>query len=516
MGKPAGFSEIVATGFRKYMKPSNFVHLHLHTSYSLLDSSLRHDALFKRAVEYKMPAVAMTDHGNMFGAVEFYNGAKKHGLKPIIGCEVYVAPESRHEKTSKHELRDASYHLILLAQDETGYRNLLKLVTAGYLEGFYYKPRIDKELLAEHAEGLIALSSCGRGEIAHNVNKENIPRAVKIADQYRDIMGQGNFFLELQYHKMEYQEKINQEIIKIAEKLSLPLVATNNCHYLERQDFHAHEILLCLQTGKTISDQYRMRYPSDEYYFKSPEEMMRIFREVPEAIENTVKIAERCDLNIDFDRLNLPEYPVPEGYTLESYLVDHAKEGLEERFQEMARHGVDHDKDLYRERLQVELDIIERMGYLGYFLIVWDFIDYARKSHHKMIKTMRSGEHVGGAFGLTIESDKLFLKLISALATWRAKYLNLVYGDQAIFVRATVFRELGGFSPLPICEDLDFFRRLSRRGKVVLLEEKALTSGRRWRKEGILFTTLRNIAIATLFLLGFPPRILTKWYLVIR
>ncbi len=173
------------------MKPSNFVHLHLHTFYSLLDSSLRHDALFKRAVEYKMPAVAMTDHGNLFGAVDFYSRAKKHGLKPIIGCEVYVAPESRFEKKDKHKLRDASYHLILLAQNETGYKNLLKLVTAGYLEGFYYKPRIDKELLAEHAEGLIALSSCGRGELADNVNKENIPRAIKVADQYRDIMGQG-------------------------------------------------------------------------------------------------------------------------------------------------------------------------------------------------------------------------------------------------------------------------------------------------------------------------------------
>ena len=361
------------------MKPSNFVHLHLHTFYSLLDSSLRHDALFKRAVEYKMPAVAMTDHGNLFGAVDFYSSAKKYGLKPIIGCEVYVAPESRFEKKDKHQLRDASYHLILLAQNETGYKNLLKLVTAGYLEGFYYKPRIDKELLAEHAEGLIALSSCGRGELADNVNKENIPRAMETADQYRDIMGQGNFFLELQYHNMDYQEKVNKEIIKIAEKLSLPLVATNNCHYLERKDFRAHEILLCLQTGKTISDQYRMRYPSDEYYFKSPEEMMQIFREVPEAIENTVKIAERCDLNMDFDQLNFPEYPLPKNFTLDSYLEEQAKEGLKARFQEMTCYGVEYDADLYQERLRRELGIIQHMGYPGYFLIVWDFIGYARK-----------------------------------------------------------------------------------------------------------------------------------------
>ncbi|MGY8766237.1 MAG: DNA polymerase III subunit alpha, partial [Nitrospinaceae bacterium] len=363
------------------MKPSNFVHLHLHTSYSLLDSSLRHDALFKRAAEFKMPAIAMTDHGNMFGAIDFYNGAKKYGLKPIIGCEVYVAPESRHDKKEKHDLRDASYHLILLAQNLKGYQNLLKLVTLGYMEGFYYKPRIDKELLAEHAEGLIALSSCGRGEVAHNLNKENVPRATKIASQYGEIMGEGNFFLELQNHKMEYQEKINKELVKLGNKLSLPLVATNNCHYLDREDFHAHEILLCLQTGKTMSDQYRMRYPSDEYYFKSSEEMIQLFNEVPEAIENTIKIAERCDLDLDFNKLNFPDYPIPENYTLEKYLTEQTNKGLEERFQEMTRQGINYEQSVYKDRLKDELGIIERMGYPGYFLIVWDFIDYARRNN---------------------------------------------------------------------------------------------------------------------------------------
>ncbi len=363
------------------MSPSNFVHLHLHTFYSLLDSSLRHDSLFKRAVEYKMPAIAMTDHGNLFGAVDFYNGAKKHGLKPIIGCEVYVAPESRKEKKTNYGLRDASYHLILLVQNDTGYNNLLRLVTSGYLEGFYYKPRIDKELLAEHAEGLIALSSCGRGEVAHNVNKENIPAAEKVADQYRDIMGEDNFFLELQNHKMEYQEKINKELVKIAKKLSLPLVATNNCHYLERKDFHAHEILLCLQTGKTMSDQYRMRYPSDEYYFKSPEEMIELFKDVPEAIENTLKIAERCELNIEFDKLNLPEYPIPESYTLETYLEEKTREGLNERLELMTKRGIEFDAEAYEARLNEELGIIRKMGYPGYFLIVWDFIHHARSQN---------------------------------------------------------------------------------------------------------------------------------------
>jgi len=363
------------------MPPSNFVHLHLHTSYSLLDSSIRHEALFKRAVEYKMPAVAMTDHGNMFGAVEFYSRAKRHGLNPIIGCEVYVAPESRHEKKSKHHLRDASYHLILLAQNDMGYKNLLRLVTSGYLEGFYYKPRIDKELLAEHAEGLIALSSCGRGEVADCITKEDIPRAMEVAGQYREIMGEGNFFLEMQYHKMEYQEKVNKELIQIGKKLSLPLVATNNCHYLEKKDFRAHEILLCLQTGKTIHDPYRMQYPSDEYYFKSPEEMIELFKEVPEAIENTLKIAERCDLEMEFDKLNFPDYPVPESYTLESYLEEKARSGLQERFDIMAKRGVAFDKQAYENRLKVELGIIRDMGYPGYFLIVWDFIDHARSQN---------------------------------------------------------------------------------------------------------------------------------------
>jgi len=361
------------------MSSSSFVHLHLHTFYSLLDSSLRHDALFKRAVEYKMPAIAMTDHGNLFGAVEFYNGARSHGLKPIIGCEVYVAPESRHDKTSKHDLRDASYHLILLAENEKGYKNLLQLVTRGYLEGFYYKPRIDKDLLANHAEGLIALSSCGRGEIASNLYRENIPRAMKIADQYKEIMGAGNFFLELQYHQLEHQEKINAELIQIGEKLDIPVVATNNCHYLDRKDYRAHQILLCLQTGKTISDPYRMRYDTDEYYFKSPEEMMAIFRHVPEAIENTLKIAERCDLRLDFDKINLPEYPVPESYTLSTYLEERAREGLKERLEALECYGRKLNPEVYWARLEEELKIIERMGYPGYFLIVWDFIHHARE-----------------------------------------------------------------------------------------------------------------------------------------
>ena len=358
---------------------SNFVHLHLHTSYSLLDSSIRHEPLIKRAAEFGMPAVAMTDHGNMFGAVEFYNTAKKHGIKPILGCEVYVAPESRHEKKSKDSLRDASYHLILLSKNETGYKNLLRLITLGYLEGFYYKPRIDKELLAEHSEGLIALSSCIRGEVAHNVNRENVPRATKVAAKYAEIMGPENFYLELQNHGLENQDRINKEITGIGKKLDIPIVATNNCHYLNKEDFRAHEILLCLQTGKTISDPYRMQYPAPEFYFKSPEEMTELFREIPEAITNTLKIAERCELELEFDKLNLPDYPVPESYTLETYLEEISRKGLKDRFVELEKLGIDFDRSIYEKRLEEELGIIQRMGYPGYFLIVWDFIKYAKE-----------------------------------------------------------------------------------------------------------------------------------------
>jgi DNA polymerase-3 subunit alpha len=362
------------------MRHSNFVHLHLHTFYSLLDSSIRPEALFKKAEQYKMPAIAMTDHGNMFGAVEFYNGARSHGLKPIIGCEVYVAPESRFEKTDKQGLRDASYHLILLAKSETGYKNLVRLITAGYLEGFYYKPRIDKELLARHAEGLIALSSCARGEVAHNINRENLPRAAKVAAQYKDIMGAGNFFLELQYHNQDWQEKINRETIDLGQKLDLPVVATNNCHYLEKEDARAHEILLCLQTGKTISDQYRMQYPGDEYYFKSPEEMTKIFGHVSGAIENTIKIAEHCNFEMQFGQYHLPDYPVPESYTLASYLEEQAKAGLKERLAVLDTRGEKPDIALYQARLESELATINRMRFPGYFLVVWDFIRYAKEN----------------------------------------------------------------------------------------------------------------------------------------
>ena len=361
------------------MHHSNFVHLHVHTLYSLLDSSIRHEQLFQKAEQYKMSAIAMTDHGNLFGALDFYQKARNHGLKPIIGCEIYIAPEDRREKSEKHGLRDASYHLILLAKNDRGYKNLIKLITLGYTEGFYYKPRIDKGLLSEHAEGLIALSSCNRGEVGDNLYRENLPRAKKVADQYREIMGDDNFYLELQYHKHDWQEKANKELVALGKELSIPVVATNNCHYLEREDARAHEILLCLQTGKTISDQYRMQYPNQEYYFKSPEEMTELFFEIPEAISNTMAIAERCNFDFDLEQTNLPDYPVPEGQTLTSYLGELSESGLQDRFESFSRIGKAIDVKTYEDRLKEELRIIQSMGYPGYFLIVWDFIHYAQK-----------------------------------------------------------------------------------------------------------------------------------------
>jgi DNA polymerase-3 subunit alpha len=328
-----------------------------------------------------MPAIAMTDHGNLFGAVDFYTGAKKYGLKPIIGCEVYVAPEGLDIKKENYNLRDASHHLVLLVKDDAGYKNLLKMITVSYLEGFYYKPRIDKKFLADHVDGLIALSSCGHGEVALNIAKGNYPRALKAAQQYKDLMGEDNFYLELQDHKLEFQEKTNEELVRLGKELSIPIVATNNCHYMEKTDSRAHEILICLQTGKTIDDPRRMQYLSDEYYFKSAEEMTELFKQYPEAIENTIKIAERCNLDLELGKLNLPEYPVPEGFTLASYLEDRSKEGLKARFADMEKNGVEFDKEVYESRLNEELQIIKKMGYPGYFLIVWDFIDYARKQN---------------------------------------------------------------------------------------------------------------------------------------
>ncbi len=353
---------------------AQFVHLHTHTQFSLLDGAIRLKDLFERARKYRMPALAITDHGNMIGAIHFYKEAIRQGIKPIIGCEVYIAPGSRTEKPTGHE--ETAFHLILLAQNRRGYENLMWLVSEGYLTGFYRKPRIDKEILREHAEGLIGLSACLHGEIPFRLLKGDRDAVLRAVGEYQEIFGPGNFFLEIQDNGLERQNRVNQELIALSRELSLPLVATNDCHYLSSSDAHAHEALLCVQTGKTLGAEDRFRFSTDQLYFKAPEEMIRAFSHVPEAIRNTIEIAERCNLTLDFSRTYLPTYEVPEGNTLESYLTRKAGEGLEKRF--ACLKISEERRKVYRERLREELDIIIRMGFAGYFLIVWDFIRWAK------------------------------------------------------------------------------------------------------------------------------------------
>ncbi|MBD3307109.1 DNA polymerase III subunit alpha [candidate division KSB3 bacterium] len=365
------------------MATPEFVHLHLHTEFSLLDGANRTDKLINKIHDLGMSAVAITDHGNMFGAVQFYQKAQKAGIKPIIGCEVYIAPESRFDKTSTHGISSASHHLVLLAKDDTGYKNLIKLVSAGYLEGFYYKPRIDMDLLAQHADGLIGLTACLKGAVPYWHLHENDPKAREIAGQYQDIFGKDNFYLELQYHHIDAQEHTNTFLLQLSREFDIPIVATNDCHYLNRTDATPHDILLCIGTGKHVDETNRMKYASDEFYVKSPEEMAAVFADYPEALRNTLDIAERCNFDFEFGKNILPEYHVPTGYSFESYMEKLAQDGLQERLDQYFQHHPDADREQvtaqYHARLQSELEIIEKMGYAGYFLIVWDFIHYAKQ-----------------------------------------------------------------------------------------------------------------------------------------
>lgn len=364
------------------MHHADFVHLHLHTEYSLLDGAIGIDRLIKKAVDLKMPAVAVTDHGNLFSVLDFYQKATKAGIKPIIGCELYVAPGSRFDKTAPAgQNEEASYHLILLARNKPGYKNLLKLVTAAYLEGFYYKPRIDKELLQHHSEGLIGLSACLGGEIPALLLQNRYEDAKKTTLQYQNILGKENFFLELQDNGIPEQEVVNRELLKLSKDADAPLVATNDCHYLDREDHKAHDALLCIQTGKTVKDENRMRFSSETFYMKTPEEMKKAFAHVPEAIANTIKIAERCNLEIELGKYHLPHFPVPEGYTKESFMAKLARKGLEERFQEIetVRGPNSIDRAAYKARLEFEIQMIDKMGFAGYLLIVSDFIRYAKE-----------------------------------------------------------------------------------------------------------------------------------------
>ncbi len=356
---------------------ADFAHLHLHTQYSLLDGGILLPNLFDRAPKLGLQAIAITDHGNMFGVVPFYKMAQRAGIHPIIGCEAYMAPGSRKDKTSHKGLSDAAFHLILLVKDEKGYKNLVRLVSSAYLEGFYYKPRIDKDILREHSEGLIALSACLKGEIPHLLQRGDYEGAKKAAQEYVQIMGGANFYLEIQENGIPEQEEVNQGLLSLAQELGIPLVATNDCHYLDPSDARAHDILLCIQTGKHVQDQDRMRMSTDQLYLRSPQEMYQLFREREEAVKNTWEIANRCQFQFSFGQLHLPGYQVPQGYDLNSYLAHVAQEGLKRR---MEKGEVDNERDFqeYQERLEWELTVIKEMGFSGYFLIVWDFVRFAK------------------------------------------------------------------------------------------------------------------------------------------
>jgi len=350
----------------------SFVHLHVHSEYSLLDGAIRIKDLIARAKEFGMSAVALTDHGVMYGVMEFYKEAIKNGIKPIIGCEVYVAARSRFDKDSTFGDAERG-HLILLCKNNEGYKNLTKLVSLGFTEGFYYKPRVDKEILRKYSDGIIALSACLAGEIPRALVENNYEKARELAIEYRDIFGNENFFLEMQSNGIDEQVLVNQGIVRLSRELNIPLVATNDSHYLTKDDYYSHEVLLCIQTAKKMSDKDRMTFSTNEFYFKSPDEMKDRFKNFPEAIENTLKIADMCNVEFEFGKLKLPEFKVDTDMTHEEYFIERCKKGLEERY----KGDITQDKI---DRLNYEIDVIKKMGYVDYFLIVEDFIRYAKNN----------------------------------------------------------------------------------------------------------------------------------------
>jgi DNA polymerase-3 subunit alpha len=363
----------------------SFVHLHLHSEYSLLDGASRPEELAKRVAKLGMPACAITDHGNMFGAVEFYNAMKKEKVKPVIGCEMYVAYGSRHDKAGVEDGQadaGANNHLIVLAANDQGYKNLVKLVSAGYTEGFYYKPRIDKELLREHREGLIVLSSCLKGEVSQSLANGSYGKARDAALAYKDILGADNFFLEIQDHGIPDQQKIVPLMAQLGEETGLQLVATNDSHYLNKEDAFAHEVLLCIGTGKTLGDEKRMKFYSDDFYVKGADEMERLFAGYPQAVANTVRIAERVNMSLDVKGYHLPKFPLPPGANMNDHFAEVVRRGLDRRLAAMANAFAakkkKHEPQEYKDRLEREIEIIKSMGFPGYFLVVWDFIKYAK------------------------------------------------------------------------------------------------------------------------------------------
>ena len=380
---------------------SKFVHLHIHSEFSLLDGANRIKDIPVIAKELGMDSIAITDHGAMFGVIDFYKACKANGVKPIIGCEVYVAPRTRHDKDPK---LDSKYnHLILLAKDMQGYRNLSKLVSLSYTEGFYYKPRIDKEILEKYHEGLICCSACLAGEVSQAILQDNMEEAKKVALWFKNLFGE-DYYLEIQNNGVKAQVLVNQKLIELSKELNIPLVATNDAHYSRREDAYNHEVLLCIQTGKKMSDEDRMRFETDELYIKSPEEMSDYFSNVPEAIENTVKIAEKCNVEFEFGHTILPNYDVPEGYeTHYDYIEDLTKKGLIKRYGNIENASYENLPEEIKSRAEYELGVIKKMGYVDYFLIVWDYINYA-KTHDIPVGPGRgsgAGSIVAYAIGIT-------------------------------------------------------------------------------------------------------------------
>ena len=369
----------------------NFAHLHVHTEYSLLDGSGKISKMVQRVKELGMKTIAITDHGTMYGCVDFYKAAKEEGIKPIIGCEIYVASKSMHIKDANSE--NETNHLVLLVKNEVGYENLMKIVSTASIDGFYYKPRVDHEFLKVHSEGLIASSACLGGEVQSYLLQNNEKKAKEAALRFKEIFN-GDFYLELQYHGMDEQLRVNEQLIKLSKECDIPLICTNDVHYINKEDAKSHEILLCIQTGKTMEDEKRMKYPSNEFYLKSPDEMAKIFGYVPEALENTVKIAEQCNFDYEFHKSKLPKFPLPEGVDPYDYLKETCYNGLFERyeafksliekpfdFEEVIKITKENDEaKKIVDRLEYELGIINQMGYVDYFLIVWDFIKFANEN----------------------------------------------------------------------------------------------------------------------------------------
>lgn len=386
---------------------NNFVHLHLHSEYSLLDGSTRISLLPKRVKELNMSAVALTDHGNMYGAIAFYKACKDEGIKPILGCEVYISKKDLSIKDKSNE----RYHLILLAENNEGFKNIMKIVSIGFVDGYYYKPRIDKEVLKKYSKGIIATSACLGGKVQKLILNRDIEAAKKSALEYRGIFGENNFFLELQDHGMPEQARVNRELINLSKELEIPLTVSNDVHYLNKDDAKSHDVLLCIQTGKTVNDENRMKFPSDEFYLKSPDEMAALFPENKDALENTVEIANRCNVDIKFHDLHLPDFSVPSEYTHEEYLKKLAVEGMYNRYENVT--------DEIKNRFEFEFNTIRDMGYVDYFLIVWDFIRYARK-HEIQVGPGRgsaAGSVISFCLGITdvdpLKFDLLFERFLN-------------------------------------------------------------------------------------------------------